>query len=66
VDRNTLLWSITLFFGASVVFAAIQRATKDDGFGITLLLEVGALALMVAGIVAFVKLKQRSDRDRDR
>jgi hypothetical protein len=59
MDRTILMWSIALFLGASIAFSAIQRATKDAGIGVTLLLEVGALALMIIGIVAVVRLKDR-------
>jgi hypothetical protein len=59
MDRTTLMWSIALFFGASIAFALIQRATKDESVAVTLLLEVGALALMIVGIVAVVRLRDR-------
>jgi hypothetical protein len=63
MDRNTLLWSIVAFLGASIAFNAIQNATDDEGFGVTLLLELAALAAMVALIVVVVRLVNRRSGD---
>ena len=51
MSRQTLLWSLVLFFGASIVFGAIKNATKDESTLVTLGLEAVALAVIVAGIV---------------
>jgi DMSO reductase anchor subunit len=59
VNRTTLLWTLTLFFGASVLFAFLRRATEDAGTGVTVAVQVGALALVVAGIVIVVRRLQR-------
>ena len=53
-----MLWALVLFFGASVAFSAIRRATDDQGIAVTLGLEALALAAMVAGIV-FVMRRRR-------
>ena len=54
-----LLWTLVVFFGASIVFRAIRRATEDESVGVTLVLALAALGLMVGAITYFVK---RGDR----
>jgi uncharacterized membrane protein HdeD (DUF308 family) len=61
VNTNTLSWTIALFFGCSIAFAAIRRLTEDSGRGVTLLAQVGALAVIIAVIVFVVR---RTDRDK--
>ena len=34
VDRDTVLWTLVVFFGASILFAAVRDATKDEGAGV--------------------------------
>jgi hypothetical protein len=58
VDRNTFLWALTLFFGASIAFSAIRRATKGESLAVTLGLEVLLLALIVGGIVIVVRRRR--------
>ena len=36
VNRDTVLWTVVLFFGASVMFGAIRNATEDEGTGLSL------------------------------
>jgi hypothetical protein len=55
VDRNTVLWTLVVFFGASIVFAAVRDATRDEGTGLSLLAQLGAGLLLVGAIVVFVR-----------
>jgi hypothetical protein len=59
VDRNTFLWTLVLFFGASILFATLRRATEDSSTGVTVAVQLGALALVVAAIVIVVRLLRR-------
>jgi uncharacterized membrane protein YhaH (DUF805 family) len=59
MDRNTLLWTLVLFFGASLLFGALRRATEDSSTGVTVVVQVGALALVIAGIVIVVRRLRR-------
>jgi hypothetical protein len=58
MDRNTVLWTLVLFFGASIVFSEIRRATDDKSIGVTLGLEALALAVIVAGVVIVVRRRR--------
>jgi len=58
VDRNTLLWTLVVFFGASIVFGAIRNATEDESAVVSLGLGVLALAAMVA-VITFVVRRRR-------
>ncbi len=55
VDRNTLLWAMVVFFGASLMFSAIRDASDEDGIGISLAAQVAAGLLLVAFIVLIVR-----------
>ena len=59
MDRNTLLWTLVLFFGASLLFGTLRRATEDSSTGVTVAVQVGALALVIAGIVIVVRMLRR-------
>jgi DMSO reductase anchor subunit len=63
VNTTTLSWTIALFFGGSIVFAAIRRLTDDAGWGVTLLAQLGALALIVVVIVLVVRRNSRDERE---
>ena len=58
MDRNSALWAHTLFFGASIAFAAIRRATEGESVALTLGLELLLLALIVGGIVIVVRRRR--------
>ena len=56
MDRQTLLWTLVVFFGASVLFGAISNATEDESTGLRIGLQVvagvaliGLLAVIVRG-----------------
>jgi len=51
VDRSTVLWTITAFFGATVVFGLIRRQTEDLGTAASIGLQLVALALIIGAIV---------------
>jgi len=55
VSRKTFLWSITVFFGASVIFQAIKSATDESSDGVSLGLQAVALALMIVAIVLILR-----------
>ena len=59
MDRDTVLWTLVVFFGASILFAAVRNATRDEGAAVALLAQLGAGALLVAAIVAFVRRRRR-------
>lgn len=59
MNTRTVSWTIAIFFGCSIAFAAIRRLTEDSGRGVTLLAQVGAMAVIIA-VIAFVV--KRNDR----
>jgi hypothetical protein len=58
VDRNTLLWTLVVFFGASIMFAAIRNATRDEAAGVQLLAQLGAGLLVVGAIVVYLRRRR--------
>lgn len=55
MDRNALLWTLVVFFGASVMFATIRNATDGESAGVQLLIQLGAGLLLVGAIVVIVR-----------
>jgi threonine/homoserine efflux transporter RhtA len=58
VDRNTLLWTMVVFFGASLMFSLIRDAASDDGLGVSLLAQLAAGVLLVAFIVLYMRSRK--------
>jgi len=58
VDRNTVMWTLVLFFGASLMFGYIRRATEDESTGVALAAQATAGVLLVAVIYLFVKRRR--------
>jgi len=58
VDRNTLLWTLVVFFGASIMFGAIANATSDEAAGVRLAAQLGAGLLLVGGILLFLRRRR--------
>ncbi|MCA1656770.1 MAG: hypothetical protein LC713_03510 [Actinobacteria bacterium] len=54
MNRKTVLWSITLFFGCWIVFGAIDSAAGGDR-----LLSLGLQAVVLATVVAAIVLIDR-------
>jgi hypothetical protein len=59
VDRDTVLWTIVVFFGASILFAAIRNATEGEGVGVSLVIQLAAGLLLVGAIVVFMRRRRR-------
>jgi hypothetical protein len=58
VTRKTVLWCITVFFGASITFQAIKTATEDSPQGVSLGLQAIALVLMIVAVVLIVRRRK--------
>lgn len=55
MQRNTLLWTLVVFFGASIVFRVIRNATDDESAGVTILVGLAAFAVMAGAITLVVR-----------
>jgi hypothetical protein len=58
VDRNTLLWTLVVFFGASIMFGAIANATEDESAALRLALQLGAGVILVGAILLYVRRRR--------
>ncbi|MET0836906.1 MAG: hypothetical protein ABWY97_09005 [Thermoleophilaceae bacterium] len=58
MDRNSVLWALVVFFGASVMFGLIRNAADDEGTVTTLAAQLAAGVLLVAFIVLYVRRKR--------
>lgn len=59
MDRNAVLWTLTVFFGATVAFGIIRNATEDQSAGVTVGLQAVAMLLIIAVVVAVVRYQER-------
>ena len=57
MHRQTLMWTLVAFFGASLAFNAVKDVTADEPVWVTLAVEVVVLAAIVGLIVAIVRLR---------
>ena len=56
MGRNTaVLWTLVAFFAGTILFGALRRATADSSTGVVVLVQVGALALVIGVIVLVVR-----------
>jgi hypothetical protein len=58
VNRNTVLWTLVLFFGASIMFGAIRNATEDESTGVSLGLQLFAGLLLIGAVILLVRRQQ--------
>ena len=58
MERNTLLWTLVVFFGASIMFSFIRDAAADDGVGVALLAQIAAGTLLVVFIVLYMRSRK--------
>ncbi len=58
MNRKTVLWCITVFFGASITFQAIKSATQESSQAVSLGLQGVALVLMIVAVVLIVRKRR--------
>ena len=58
MNQNTVLWTLVLFFGASVMFGAIRKATEDEGSGVALAAQAAAGLLLIGAIVVYMRRRR--------
>jgi hypothetical protein len=59
VNTSTFSWTLVLFFGSAIAFAAIRKLTEDAGRGVTFAVQFAALLLIVGGVVFVVRRRDR-------
>lgn len=59
MNTNTVSWTIAIFFGCSIAFAAIRKLTESQGRGVTLLAQLAVGAVIVGVIIFVVRRKDR-------
>jgi DMSO reductase anchor subunit len=52
---SLLLWTLVVFVAGSLLFGALRRATEDSSTAVTVLVQVGALAVVVALLVIITR-----------
>jgi hypothetical protein len=59
VDRDTVLWTIVVFFGATVLFGLIANFTEDESAAVRIGLQALVGLVLIGALVAFVRRNQR-------
>jgi membrane protein DedA with SNARE-associated domain len=54
-NQRMLLWVLVLFFGGTVLFGSLRRATEDSSTGVIVGVQVAALAVVVVVLVLVVQ-----------
>ena len=54
-ENSTLLWTIVVFLGGSLLFRSLRDATEDSETWVTVLVQVGALAALIGAVVLLVR-----------
>jgi hypothetical protein len=60
--NTTWVWSLVLFFGGWLLFGALGRATEDSSTAVTLLVQFGALAVVIGVVVLVVRYRKPPGR----
>jgi hypothetical protein len=60
VDRKTVLWCLTVFFGASITFQALKSATETSSDAVQFAVQAAALAIMIVAVVLIVRQRGKS------
>ena len=55
---SPLLWTVIVFLAGSVLFGSLRRATEDSSTTVTVLVQVGALVLVIGVVVLVVRRLQ--------
>jgi DMSO reductase anchor subunit len=55
---SPILWTLIVFIGGSLVFGALRRATEDSSTAVTVLVQFGALAVIV-GLLVLITRRMR-------
>ena len=49
--NTTVLWTVVLFLGGSLLFRSLRNATEDSETWVAVLVQVGALAVLIGAVV---------------
>ncbi len=55
VDRTTAMWTLVLFFGASVLFVSVRNVAKDESAGIQFAAQAVAGLILIGVITVYVR-----------
>ena len=53
--NSPLLWTVIVFLGGSVLFGTLRKATEDSSTAVTLLVQFGALAVVIVALVLITR-----------
>jgi membrane protein DedA with SNARE-associated domain len=50
-ENSTVLWTVVLFLGGSLLFRSLRNATEDSETWVAVLVQVGALVVLIGAVV---------------
>jgi membrane protein DedA with SNARE-associated domain len=60
-NNATLLWTLVVFFAGTLLFGSLRRATEDSSTAVVVLVQVGALVLLVGVVVLVVRIRRERE-----
>jgi membrane protein DedA with SNARE-associated domain len=54
-ENSTVLWTVVLFLGGSLLFRSLRNATEDSETWVAVLVQVGALVVLIGAVVLVVR-----------
>ena len=60
-NHATLLWTLAAFFAGTLLFGSLRRATEDSSKEVTVLVQVGALALVIGVVVLVIRIRRERE-----
>jgi uncharacterized membrane protein YwaF len=58
-DRKIIYWSLALFFGCSILFAAINSAASGAGRGVSVGIQAAVLVVIMLAIVLIARRRDK-------
>ena len=59
MNRDTALWVLLLSFGTSLVVGGLRRLTEDESAGVTIAVQLAALAAILTVVVVVFRGRRR-------
>jgi len=55
LNANSVYWTVALFFGCTIAFAAVHKLTQHQSTAVTVIAQFATLALIVGAVVLYAR-----------
>ena len=60
-SNATLMWTLVAFFAGTLLFGSLRRATEDSSTAVVVLVQVGALVVVVGVVLLVVRIRRERE-----